>query len=190
MKLRIFAASLGLLLLPIGRLWAEEGGGHAEEGIPFSLLFSVINFLILVALLVYFLKKPTKEFFASRSTLIRTNLRQAQELKTHAERKYSEYEARLEGIEQEMQKLIHQLEKDGELERIRLIQAAQDQVRSLHETSGKILTQEIRKAKEELKHEAILLASQLAEKLIRKNLTAQDQERIISQYLQEMERSA
>jgi F-type H+-transporting ATPase subunit b len=167
-------------------LAAEQG--EVEAGIPRSVFYAVINFAILVGILVYFLKKPTKEFFASRATLIRTTITQAQELKSNAERKYAEYERRLQSIDAERQELIASLKKDGELERGRIIQTAQEQVSSLKTTSEKIMAQELRKAKEELKRDAVILAAELAEKLIQENITPQDQGRIVEQYLEKMEK--
>ncbi|MFO1463023.1 MAG: ATP synthase F0 subunit B [bacterium] len=179
------AMGISLLALP---LWAAEGG-H-EEGPGMSLVYWGINFLILVGGLAFFLRKPVKEFFASRSTLIRKNIEEATQRRGNAEQKYAEYEARLKSIEKEMQELIATLKKDGELEKRRLVEQAQHQVANLKTTSERILQQELRKAKEELKKEAVHLATDLAEELLRKNVTADDQGRIVDQYLQKMEKLA
>ncbi len=120
------AMGISLLALP---LWAAEGG-H-EEGPGMSLVYWGINFLILVGGLAFFLRKPVKEFFASRSTLIRKNIEEATQRRANAEQKYAEYEARLKSIEKEMQELIATLKKDGELEKRRLVEQAQHQVANL-----------------------------------------------------------
>ncbi len=175
------------IFLTAGALQAATEA-HGKEGIPRSLLFSGINFLILAGILVYFLRKPVRDFFASRATLIRTTMSQAQELKSNAARKYEEYEGRMKRIEQEMQALIEELKNDGELERRRLVESAKKQAAGLRETSQRVISQELRRAKEELKQEAIALAADLAEKLVRDNFSPQDQSRIIDQYLQRLER--
>lgn len=166
-------------------LWAEEGA-H-EEGPSMALVYWGINFLILVGGLGFFLRKPVKEFFASRSALIRKSIEDARALKSTAERKYQEYDNRLKSIEKEMQDLVANLKKDGELEKRRLIENAQQQVANLKSNSERILQQELRKAKEELKKETVNLASELAEESLRKNLTPQDQNRIFEQSLHKME---
>jgi len=169
---------------------AEAHGAGHETGIPFSVVFSIINFTILVALLFYFLRKPAKEYFASRATLIRTRIQQAEELKSHAVKKYAEYEGRLKSIDRETQDLIANLKHDGELEKRRLLETAEKQSVQLRETQEKIIGQELRKAKEELKQEAINLASEMAEKLVRENMTPDDQNRLIGEYLERMEKLA
>lgn len=183
----LFSAACTLAASPA---WAAaEAHGH-DEGIPKSLIFAGINFAILVAALVYFLKKPAKEFFASRSTLIRTTLEQTKALKDNAEKKYAEYEKRLKDIDREMKAMIDGLKHDGELEKQRLVANAKRQVENLRDTQQKVLSQEMRKAKEELKQEAINLASEMAEKLIRDNLNQDDQSRLVDQYLEKMEKLA
>jgi F-type H+-transporting ATPase subunit b len=142
----------------------------------------------LFGLLFYFLRKPAKEFFASRATLIRANIEEAKQRKEEAAKKYAEYEQRLKSIEGEMQGLITGLQKDGELERKRLLETAEQQAASLQSNSERMLQQELRKAKEDLKREAVGLAGQLAEDLIRQNLTPEDQGRLVGQYLEKMEK--
>ena len=185
-RLAIVSGFIGLLMA--APLSAAEGG-HAA-GPSMALVFWGINFLILLIGLLYFLRKPVKEFFAARSTLIRTNIDQARDLKGNAEKKYLEYEARLKSIEKEMQDMVASLKKDGELEQRRIVETATQQVASVKSNSERILQQELRKAKEELKKEAVALASELAEDLIRSNLTPDDQGRLVEQYLQKMEKLA
>jgi len=180
--------SATMLSFWISTAWAETEGHAEEPGIDRTLLYAAINFFILAGLLVYFLRKPAKEFFASRSTLIKTTIDQATALKAQADQKYRDYEGRMKGIEAEMKGLVEQLKQDGELERKKILEQAERQVLSLKDTTERVLSQELRKAKEELKREATNLASEMAEKLVRENITPQDQNRIVEQYLQKMEK--
>ncbi len=180
--------TLALAFLP-ALLLAEEAAGEGGEhhGPGMAVVYHAINFAILFGLLFYFLRKPAKEFFASRATLIRSNIEEAKQRKEEASKKYAEYERRLQSIEGEMQGLITGLKQDGELERKRLLETAEQQAASLQSNSERMLQQELRKAKEDLKREAVGLAGQLAEDLIRKNLTPEDQGRLVGQYLEKME---
>lgn len=183
MRARGLYVATGLAALLASRPLYGASEAHGEEGIPFNLVFAGINFFILVGLLTYFLRKPVRDFFASRSTLIRTTLDQAKDLKDNAEQKYSEYDERMKTVEGEMQRLIQELKKGGELEKQRLLTLAKEQVETLKATTERMMAQEIRKAKEELKNEAATLAVDLAEKLLRENITAQDQNRLVDEYL-------
>ena len=181
-----------LLSSPLVALAAEHeehGSGHGG-GIPHSLIYAAINFTILIILLSYFLRKPAKEFFASRGVLIKKSIDESKDLKINAENKYREYETRLKNIETETQNLINQLKQDGELEKNRLLESAQKQITTLQETHQKILDQELRRAKEELKKQAVAMAANLAEELIKKNISSQDQNKILEQYLNKLENAS
>jgi F-type H+-transporting ATPase subunit b len=176
---------VGLVAQPA---FAAEAGGHGPGGVPVkALLFAAINFLILLLILGYFLRKPVLEFFASRAVLIRRDIGESEALKNQAEKKYREYESRLGQIEKEMNGLIGQLKQDGELEKGRLVQIAQDQIQALQQTSLRIMGTELKRAKEELKKETVNLAAQLAEDLVRQNITPEDQQRLVKTYLEKME---
>lgn len=187
-KLYASLLSLMLALMPSLLIAAEHAEEGEHHGPGMAVVFHAINFAILVGLLFYFLRKPAKEFFASRSTSIRSSIDEAKLRKDEAAKKYAEYEQRLKSIEGEMQTLITGLQKDGELERKRLIETAEQQVAALKSNSERMLQQELRKAKEDLKREAVGLAGQLAEDLIRKNVTPEDQGRLVGQYLEKMEK--
>ena len=178
-----------LLTLAASPVWAAEEGGHGEhEGIPVKpLIYAGINFVVLIFILGYFLRKPMKEFFASRAALIRKDIGDSEARKDQAEKKYKEYETRLAQIEKEMGTLVAQLKQDGQLEKERLVETAKFQIESLQQTSKRIMGAELRRAKEELKKETATLAAQLAEDLLRQNITPEDQKRLVKSYLEKME---
>jgi F-type H+-transporting ATPase subunit b len=173
--------------LGISSAWATEGGVE-PHGIPGkALIFAVVNLLILVILLGYLLRKPVKDFFASRAALIKQDIEESQNLRDCATEKFQEYSQRLKNIEAEMEALTVELKRAGELERNRIVQAAHERVTSMKETSERVMAQELIRAKEELKRDAVVLAAELAEKLVRENMTPEDQKRIVKQYMDRME---
>jgi F-type H+-transporting ATPase subunit b len=131
-------------------LWAAEEGGHGEhEGVPVkAMIFAGVNFVILLFILGYFLRKPMKEFFASRAALIRKDIGDSEARKDQAEKKYKEYETRLAQIEKEMAALVAELKHDGQLEKERLVETAKYQIEALQQTSERIMGAELRRAKE------------------------------------------
>ena len=164
---------------------ASDGDGSG--GIPGkALVYAFLNVIFLLVILVLVLRKPAKDFFASRAALIRKDLEESKALKDAALAKHQEFEERLQVIREEMQAMIEELRKDGQLERERIIQEAKEQVESLTETSKRIMGQEVRKAKEVLKIETVQLAAEMAEALVRQNITADDQKRIVDQYIVKM----
>jgi len=180
-------ALLTTTILPVAAQ-ASGGEGHEAHGIPVKpLIFAAINFVILVLILGYFLRKPVVEFFSTRAALIGKDINESREMKEAAQQKFADYEARMKGIEKEMQDLVGELKRDGQLERDRLLAIAEEQVVAIKDTSQRIMAQELRRAKEDLKQEAVALAAEMAEELLKKNLTADDQQRIVRQYIHKVE---
>lgn len=168
--------------------WAS-GGGHHVEPIPETsrIIASFVNLAIFFILMIVIMRKPMKNFFSSRAVLVKKDIEESQQLRKEAETKHADYESRLQNIEQEMQNLIEELKNDGELERGNIIKMAEDQAEKLKTTHEKILSNELKKAKESLKEEAVKLASDLAENLLKTQLKPEDQKRLINQYIEKME---
>ena len=168
---------------------AHASDASHDAGVPGkAVVFALINLICLLLILVLVLRKPAKEYFANRAALIRNDLDVSKQLKDAALAKHQEYEAKLQGIREEMQRLIEELRRDGQLERDRIIQEAKEQVDNLTSTSKQVMNQEVLKAKEGLKAEVVQLSADLAEALIKQNITSDDQKRIVDQYLGKMEK--
>lgn len=176
------------IVLKTSSLWAAAGGGEHHEGVPvMPLIYAGINFFILFLILTLALRKPLKEFFASRKVLVGQDLEESAKLKKEAQAKYQDFETRLKNITQETQTLVEELKKTGELEKAKLLEEARAQAEAFKETSQLRMANELKKAKEELKRESVQLASELAEELLKKNFSAEDQKRVVEQYLNKME---
>ena len=174
-----------LLVLGASLVFAAEAG-HEGGGSPWNswmLLWRVINTVALIALLVYFLKKPLVTFFAERKEQISKDLDDAREQRERAERLLKDYEAKIAGMEQELAKMRAELAKASEAESKKLLESADVMSAKMVEAAKLAAEQEVRKAKATLRNEAVDLAVELAEALIREKITDQDRRRIVEDYL-------
>jgi F-type H+-transporting ATPase subunit b len=169
---------------------AAEGHEAHELNIVKEIVFPYINFFILVTLLIFLIRRPLKDFLLARSKNIAQEIEQAAHEKNEAEAKALNYERRLQNIEAEMTQLVESFKKEGELAKQRIIEEAQATSQRMLETARLISNQEILKAKERLKEEAIQLSAEWAERLIRENLNPKDRERMIQENIQGLEGSA
>ena len=162
-----------------------SGGGHAEES-PWTqskLIWRVINSVALLALLVYFLKPPLVNFFAERKEQISKDLEGAREQRDQAEKLIKEYEAKIAGMEQELEKMRAELAGIAEAESVKVVANA-DQMAAKMVASAKVTAeQEVRKARIALKNEAVEMAVQMAEAMIREKITEDDRRMIVEDYL-------
>jgi F-type H+-transporting ATPase subunit b len=179
---------VSLFVLVLGLIGATtvlaSGGGH-EEG-PWTvarLIWRVINTLALVALLVYFLKKPLVTFFTERRDQIKKDLDDAREQREKAERLIKDYELKIAGMEQELQGMRAELAKVADAESRKVVANAERMSASMVEAAKTAAEQEVRKARITLKNEAVEMAVQLAETMIRETIKDEDRMRIVDDYL-------
>jgi len=184
MKSRI--TRLILLIIPMILMFAGLAYGAGAEDSQWStakLAWRVVNTIALIILLVYFMKKPLASFFAERTTQIRKDLEDARGQRDRAEQLLAEYRGKLAGMEQELEKMREELRKSGEVESGKVVGSAERMAAAMVESARITAEQEVRKAKAELKSEAVELAVQLAESLIREKINEDDRKRIVEDYL-------
>lgn len=175
-----------MLLLISSTVYASEGGTPT----PFSadFLFRVINALILFGGIGYAISKPLKNYLRERSENVKNAILEAKKAKEDAEKKAKYYDERLSNLESEIKILMEEYKKSAEEERERIIKEYNEQIQKLKERMAKSIEQEKAKLREELMIEVSNMAVSLAEDIIRKNFTPQDQKKLVQEYIKMMER--
>ena len=168
--------------------FASEGGGEGFGSILKAYIWPVINFLILVFIMVYMLKKmDLKGFFKKRTELIEQSLREAREAKELAQKALAEVEERLKVKDTEIASIIAGAKQSGENEKARLIEEGDKlKARILAQTKTNI-DYEVKKAKESIKEEAVEIAMQLAEKKLKEKLSKDEQLKLLEESLTKIE---
>jgi F-type H+-transporting ATPase subunit b len=183
---KVFSVLLSVVFI-LGAGMAFASGGHGEEAAspftPWVLLWRVINTICLVGLLIYFLTKPLKNFFVERKAQIHKDLDEANALRARAEEELKEYEKKLAGMENELEKMRAELKKLGAVESDKVVANAERMSQAMVEAAKLAADQEVRKAKAALKTEAAELAVELAEALVREKMNEGDHERLVAEYL-------
>jgi F-type H+-transporting ATPase subunit b len=175
-----------LLALPLILLLAGVAHAATEESSQWTLwkqAWRVINTIALLALLVYFLKKPLVSFFSERTIAIAADLKEAKEQRARAEAQIKEYERKIADMEKELEKMRVELTKSAQSESQKVVDNAKRMAASIVDAARLTADQEVRKAKAALKNEAVELAMGMAETLIRDGITSEDRQRITEDYL-------
>ncbi len=162
---------------------ASSGGEEESSWTPWLLTWRVINTVALIALLIYFVKKPLVTFFAERKDQIRRDLAEALEQREEALQLLAEYKEKLAGMEKEVDRMRVELRKAAESDSEKVMANAERMSGAIVESAKMTAEQEVRKARESLRNEAVELAVQLAETMIREKITEKDRKRIVEDYL-------
>lgn len=185
-------ASLIFLMLPVV-VWASGGGGEGAEKVemvPFfssNFLWTVINFCLVVWLLVKFGKGAMKEGLVARQDRIEKAINDAAEAKALAEKALQDAERRLAEKDVEVQGILDDAKRVAARERERLVEQGIKVSQDIADRARLNIDVELKRAKDELKAEAVRLAIEVAEKKIGAIITSEDQKRLVSQYIKGME---
>jgi F-type H+-transporting ATPase subunit b len=163
--------------------WATEAQGVETES-PFALLMRVINFVVLAAVLVYFLRRPISSLIRRRQESVREALDGAERAQREAEARYREMEAKLAQAQREMEELREAIIEQGRVEKERIIQSAKAEAEKIRKQAEAQMEFEFNRAKQQLRREAVELATQVAENLLSQRIKTEDHQRIFHEYLQ------
>lgn len=179
--LAFVALGLGVFLEFQGVAWSSEAshGGGAPWGDFFQ---RVLNFVIMVGILVWLLKKPFSDFFSSRRETIRKTLVDLEHKKKEAEKHCAEYRAKLAALDKETEKIVAEYVEEGEVQKQKIIQAAEAQAEYIKQQAQLAISQEIRTAREKLQQEVAELSAAAAEDILKKNIRFEDQEKLVREF--------
>lgn len=167
--------------------FAAEGAHADRTGDLLDLLYRFINFALLVIILFVVLKKANiKGLLASRAEELKKRLAELGKGKEEAERKYRELEKRIRDFEQSRQGIIDQFRAEGLAEKNRLIAEAEERVKQILEQAETAIQGEIESAKNRLRRDMIGLAAENAEKILSKEITDNDQDRLVSEFIERL----
>jgi len=175
----------GSMVLVAGTVaYAAGGGGEEHHPIDWKDFgYRMFNFIILAGFLWWLSAKKVKEFFAGRRNDIKESLNQAQAAKEEAERKYKEYVAKLEKATDEIDGIAEMIKVQGMAEKEKIIEEAKKAAVKIEEDTKARMEQEFSTARNQLRAEAAQLSIQLAEELLKRNITIQDHEKMVKEYM-------
>jgi F-type H+-transporting ATPase subunit b len=163
----------------------EQGEeGHDEGWLP--VIAKTVNFAILAAVLVYFLKTPLTDYLSSRIVKVRQDLVTAAETRDTASRQLSDIHAKLAALPGELEALQQRGAEEIAAERVRIQQAAAAERERLLEHARREIDMRFRVARRELLEHAATLAVAVASERIKKSITPDDQARLVDRYTSQL----
>lgn len=149
-----------------------------------NLLWTVVDVLILYVLLRKFLFKPIQNVLDQRQKMIEADIAAAQTSKTEAAAALATAQDKLRNVDNEAATRREAYEKQAEVEKQQLLADAQKQADEIV-AAGKAAVEIERQNKlREADAQATALARSMCEKLLKHNLTAQDDDQLLDDLLQ------
>ncbi|RLB44351.1 MAG: ATP synthase F0 subunit B [Deltaproteobacteria bacterium] len=192
-KVFLLVGTFVLVWIPAGLIWASEHGGEAASheggGATKDLIARFINFgLMVIILFVVIRKSSMKDFFSARRESIRKKLDELKQGKELAEKKVRELEQQLKAFEEEKKQILEQYKAEGLAEKERIIKEAKERAEQILQQAEFTIQRELEAARARLREEVAELAAKKAEEIISNQITDKDQEHLVSEFIERVEK--
>lgn len=168
----------------------EAHGEHGEApktyfGIP-GWILKLLNMIVFIWLLYFFLKKPVATALAQRHADIQRETIEAKERREKADRMASDIQARLTQIETEVRAIRERAEAEGQRQRQELVAAAEAEAAKILQSARNEVDNRLKSARHELTEYAGQLASERAQQILKDKITDADQKKLFEESLREV----
>lgn len=154
---------------------------------PGLFIWTIVTFLVLLMLLAKFAWRPLLEALETRQNAIRKSLDDAQQAQQELERLNLESAQIINRARVEAEAVITQSRSDGDRLREEIRAKARTEADHIVKNAERQIQLETQRALQQIRHEAIDLSVQIASKLLQRNLTKEDNERLIEDALKQVE---
>lgn len=154
---------------------------------PGLFIWTILTFLVLVALLAKFAWRPLLEALESRQQGIRKALDDAQTAKQELERLEQESAQIVRKARAEAEAILTQSRADGERLREEIRQKAKSEADGILKNAERQIQLETGRALQQIRAEAVDLSVSIASKILQRNISKEDNDRLIADALKQVE---
>ena len=154
---------------------------------PGLFIWTIVTFLVLLALLAKFAWKPLLQALESREETIRKSLDDAQQARQELERLNQESAQMIAKARLEADAIVARSRTDAERLKEDMRQEARAESATIVKNAERQIQLETGRAIEQIRHEAVDLSIAIASKVIGRNLSKDDNERLIEDALKQVE---
>jgi F-type H+-transporting ATPase subunit b len=165
-----------------------HGGGHGAASKPWQETDTakVLNFAVLAVGLFLLLRKPVSQALDGRIKGIKEELEDLESRKVQVEKQLADYNTKLAQLDKEAEQVVAEYVRQGEEAKARILKEAESAAEKLKEQAQKNIHYEFNQAKQSLQAEIVEKALAKAEQLITDRISADDQDRLVDEYLEKV----
>lgn len=155
---------------------------------PFTggdVLFTLLMFGLLLALVKKLAWGPLMGVMIKREEHIANEIDSAEQSRAEAKKFLEEQRSLLKEARTEAQNLIESAKKQGDVQRDEIVELARKEADRMKESAKLEIEQQKEKAVSAIREQVASLSVLIASKVIEKELTVEDQEKLINEYIQE-----
>jgi len=152
---------------------------------PVTMIATLLNTLILFLVLKHFLFKPVNKILDERKEKVEKTYKEADDKLTEASRLETEYTEKLANAKAESAEIVKNATKRAQLRSDEIIAEAKTEASSLIVKANADIEKEKKRAVNQIKDEISDIALMVAEKVVEKEISPKDHERLIENFISE-----
>lgn len=157
---------------------------------PGLFVWSVLTFLVLVALLYKFAFNPLMKLQKARQDQIHQSITDAENLRDEAQQLLADYKHQLAQARSEADSIVERARKAGETSKAEILEEARVQAEASLIKARQQIERDTNQALQKIREEAADLAISATAKVARSSLSADDQLRLIKEAINEIDLSS
>jgi len=186
MKKLLTVAFVALAALPLYA--AEEGAALSPfAGNVGNAIWTLVIFVIVVVVLGKFAWGPVLGLLKQREDFIHKSLSDAKRDGDEAEARLKEYAARLQTAQTEAVGIIEEARRDAERLRQELRERAKSEADTMIKNAERQIDLQTTRAVQQIRQEAVDLSVTIASKILERNISKEDNEKLIADALRQIE---
>lgn len=151
--------------------------------VPWTFIAMICNLFLQMYLIKRFLFKPINEMLAKRKALADSQISDATKAKDEALAMKAEYEKNMQDAKAKASEILTTAQKTASLQSEEIIREATSQAALLKAKAEKDIEQEKRKAVNDIKDEIGGMAVEIAGKVIEREISGNDHEKLIDEFI-------
>jgi len=155
---------------------------------PGLYIWTIVTFLVLVVLLRRFAWVPLLAALDRREKMIAGAVDDAKKAREELERVRQDTAKVMAEARKEAESIVSRTRSDAELLREELRKKAADEATGIVQNAERRIQQETAKAIQQVRHEAVDLSLAIATKLLQRNVTKEDNERLIADVVSSLDK--
>lgn len=151
-----------------------------------TIFFTLCNTLILFLVLKHFLFGRVNKMLEDRQKSVADTYEEADRTKEEANALKDEYTSRLASAKEESAEIVRNATKKAQARSDEIVFAAKDEAARLMEKANSDIEREKKRAVNQIKDEITDIAISVASKVVEKEITAEDHERLIDDFINQL----
>lgn len=152
-----------------------------------TLLWEIINFLVLLYFLKRFLYKPLLGMIDKRREMVQEDLNKAADSKEKAAELKQKYEAKIQAAHDEAHDIVAQAEKRGNERREEIIEEAREEAKRIRERAMEEIEQAKRQALSQIRDEVSNISLMIAGKFLQESVDSKRHQRLVEEFISQLD---